>query len=354
MEIKVLMCGPSITDGGGMASVAQNYIMHLNGHGVTINYLTTHKKGSKLKLIVNFVASYFKFVTLFALRRYDLAHIHMTYKGSTLRKLLLSFTAYLLRIPYILHIHTDYSTFYNRSSLPLKHLINKSFRMARCVIVLDNEMGKWVGETVRKCNVCIIANGVEMHSHNPYNRDSTDVLFLGSLCRRKGIHDVCKCIKILDATLPQDVKFLLCGEDAVGNLKETITNMGILHRIGHFGWISNEQKEDVFHSSAIMILPSYQEGLPMSILESMAHGIPCISTTIAGIPSVIRNGENGILITPGDVAALADSIQSLISNPMTRNRFSREAFNTIKDNFTIGKMMADTMEVYRNSIFLKA
>ena len=72
------------------------------------------------------------------------------------------------------------------------------------------------------------------------------------------------------------------------------------------------------------VLPSYREGLPMSILETMGQGIPNISTRIASIPEVIQDGENGFLITLGDVEALQNRILKLVSEDRLRRNFQKK------------------------------
>ena len=83
------------------------------------------------------------------------------------------------------------------------------------------------------------------------------------------------------------------------------------------------------------VLPSYREGLPMSILETMGQGIPNISTRIASIPEVIQDGENGFLITPGDVEALQDRILKLVSEDRLRREFSEKGARLIREAFSL-------------------
>ena len=83
----------------------------------------------------------------------------------------------------------------------------------------------------------------------------------------------------------------------------------------------------------------------MSILETMARGIPNISTDIASIPEVIENGKNGFLIQPGDKNSLAERMISLLNDPLQREEFSKNGFSVIQDKFTLQKNIR-TLEAY--------
>lgn len=81
------------------------------------------------------------------------------------------------------------------------------------------------------------------------------------------------------------------------------------------GWVTREEKEIVLKKTDVFILPSYREGLPVSILESMSYGKAIIATNVGGIPEVVRDRENGLLIVPGELKQLENSLDFFIQNP---------------------------------------
>jgi glycosyltransferase involved in cell wall biosynthesis len=81
------------------------------------------------------------------------------------------------------------------------------------------------------------------------------------------------------------------------------------------GWISGMGKAIILNSSDVYILPSYNEGLPISILESMSYGKAIISTYVGGIPEIVRNKENGLLINPGELKQIEQTIDFFLENP---------------------------------------
>jgi len=109
------------------------------------------------------------------------------------------------------------------------------------------------------------------------------------------------------------------------------------HRIAHIGWIDGEQKKEFLKNTCVNVLPSYNEGLPMTILETMSYGIPNISTNIASIPEVIKDGETGYLIEPGDIDGLCESILKCVSDKEKLLQFSQNSYELIKQNFALDK-----------------
>ena len=103
-------------------------------------------------------------------------------------------------------------------------------------------------------------------------------------------------------------------------------------------------------NTILNVLPSYNEGLPMTILETMAYGIPNISTRIASIPEVITDSENGYLITPGDIEALESRLLTLIEDKMKREQFSQKSYLLIKTNLSLPYAIDSLTEIYSGLI----
>ena len=133
-------------------------------------------------------------------------------------------------------------------------------------------------------------------------------------------------------------------------MKKRIKELRIEHRIAHVGWVDGEQKREFMKNTILNVLPSYNEGLPMTILETMAYGIPNISTRIASIPEVITDSENGYLITPGDIEALESRLLTLIEDKMKREQFSQKSYLLIKTNLSLPYAIDSLTEIYSGLI----
>jgi glycosyltransferase involved in cell wall biosynthesis len=108
---------------------------------------------------------------------------------------------------------------------------------------------------------------------------------------------------------------IIGGNGEIQHLLDLINKHHIEDIVEFLGWISSNEKADVLNNADVYILPSYHEGLPISILESMSYGKAVISTKVGGIPEIVRNNENGLLINPGDLEAIKQSLNFFLENP---------------------------------------
>ena len=94
------------------------------------------------------------------------------------------------------------------------------------------------------------------------------------------------------------------------------------------------------------VLPSDVEGLPMAVLEAMAHGLPVVATAVGGIPEVITDGREGLLVPPGDAAALARAIQRLLTSSEMRLRLGDAARDRVSKEFSLETMANRYQQIY--------
>jgi len=293
---KILMCGSDLNVRGGMTSVIKNYLEYPDWGKYEICYIPTHIETNKILVAAYFFRAYIKIIFKALRGDFELAYFHTAERGSFFRKSILVHTFGKLGIKTVMHHHAaEFEEFYANLNDRMKHYVNYTLEKTNLNIVLSNRLIKMITDKAPTANVKVLYNAVETYEDNPYNPDARNILFLGRLGARKGTYDLLKVIKELDPLLPADVKFYLCGDGEIDNVKKLITEYGIVHRIAHVGWINSEQKKEYFADTMINVLPSYNEGLPMSILETMAYGIPNISTGIASIPEVISDGKNGFI-----------------------------------------------------------
>ncbi len=100
-----------------------------------------------------------------------------------------------------------------------------------------------------------------------------------------------------------------------------------------FDYLTGDKKIRVFMESDIFVLPSYAEGLPITILEAMAAGLPIVATAVGAIPEIIEDGKNGYIIEPGDFRTLADWIVRLAEDEKLRRRLGKNNTDTVKSHY---------------------
>lgn len=346
---RVLMCGSTLTTKGGMVSVVKNYLDYTDWGDYPITYIPTHFDGNKFLAACFFGLQYVHIFFLLLFRKYYIAHLHTAERGSFWRKALLLRLCHRMGVKVVLHHHgAEFEEFYAQSSQGAKRMIQNVLMQADANIVLSNMMQRQLLEKQPKAHCAVLYNAVATRSSNPYNVDASLVLFLGRLGKRKGVFDLLEAIKKMDKHIPYNVKFALCGDMGEKQVSEKVAELRIAHRVVHIGWIDGEQKQTFLANTMINCLPSYNEGLPMTILETMAYGIPNISTNIAAIPEVIRDGENGMLIEPGDIACLTEKLQRLIGDKSMRIRFSENAYSLINSEFSLLIQIDRLKEIYNS------
>jgi glycosyltransferase involved in cell wall biosynthesis len=100
------------------------------------------------------------------------------------------------------------------------------------------------------------------------------------------------------------------------------------------GWVSGQAKEKLLQRNGIYVLPSYNEGLPVSVLEAMAADLAVITTRVGGIPELIADGSNGVLIEPGDREGLKMSMSTLLGDDGLRRRLADAGRRRIEEKYS--------------------
>lgn len=345
------MFGSTLSTKGGMVSVVKNYLGYKDWGEYKITYIPTHFDGNKPLMMLHFMVRYVQTVIHALCGNYKIAHLHTAERGSYWRKSLLAKTMKLFGIKTVMHHHgAEFEEFYAKCSESQKERIRNVLEMVDVNIVLSKRLVGMIKDKAPNANVEVLYNAVVTYEENPYNESAKNILFLGRLGERKGTFDLLECISRIDNQIDKEVKFYLCGDGAIEEVKREIEELGIGHRIAHVGWIDGEQKREFMKNTMLNVLPSYNEGLPMTILETMAYGIPNISTQIASIPEVITDDENGFLITPGDIEALEDRMKVLIGDEMTRKEFSQKSYLLIKTKFSLPYAIDSLTKIYSGLI----
>ncbi|MDE6266956.1 MAG: glycosyltransferase family 4 protein [Muribaculaceae bacterium] len=342
----ILMCCSDLSYKGGMVTVVNNYLNVARWpDDYHIYFVPTHCNGGKAKLIWQFMKGLTRVLML--ARKIDVAHLHVAERGSFIRKGLLVKMLHAMNIPVVLHHHgAEFEPWYDSCSPGMKRRINSVLETADLNIVLSRRLEPMITSRAPHARVAALYNAVATFPENPYDPDRKEVLLLGRLGERKGVYLLLDAIKALDDELPEDIRFNLCGDGEVDLVRQRVGEMGISHRIGHIGWTAGELKEQILSRTVLNVLPSYNEGLPMTILETMARGIPNISTRVASIPEVIEDGVTGLLIEPGNTPQLTDALRRMLTDRHLRQQLSENSFSLINSRFSLTHTVDRLQAIY--------
>ncbi len=333
---------------GGMVSMIQNLLQYEEWDEFELSYLVSHIEGNRVKKAACFFKGYIHLVALLICRRTDLLHLHVSERGSVYRKAAILFFAKQLGYPVIVHHHgAEFWHFYSGLAGNKRKFVRRFIEEADLNILLSEKVRRDFQAEFPKAQTAVVGNAVKVPAQNPYSGGEDAVFTMGRLGERKGTYILLKAYADAVKTIPEYLSLWLCGDGETEKVEEYAKSLGLKDRIKHIGWIPGNEKEEVLRRALIHVLPSYQEVLPMSILETMAMGIPNISTGIASIPEVIEHGVNGYLIAPGDRKGLTELITKLCLDRELRMEMSRMAYQTVKEKFSIPVCCENIKELYR-------
>jgi glycosyltransferase involved in cell wall biosynthesis len=337
-KVRVLIVGSDLSVKGGITSVIKRFLKY-NFKNVEISLLPTYVEGSSLKKIKFFCKSVIKYLKKILSNEFDIVHIHMSYKGSFFRKLIIIILSKFFNKRIILHLHgSEFEIFYKKSNKFLQTIIKFTFRTSDRVIVLGKNWSDIVKKIEPKSNVDIFRNAVDIPKYKvELSNHKLNILFLGVLIKRKGIYELIEAIKVLsDKRLVSqyNLNFIIGGSGIEeGQVKLIVDKYNLNYCVDMVGWVDGELKEELLKKSQLFVLPSYNEGLPMAILEAMSYGIPIISTNVGSIDEVVINNKTGYLINPGDKDMLAEAITKSINDLSMWKKMSYNARVKIIDEF---------------------
>jgi len=331
----VLMIGPPVDGRGGMSSVAAAYrdqglFQRMNVH--YINTMGGHTPLGKLRAAALALRAFEKFLRAHSVR---LVHIHVSSGPSYWRKAVFVLAAQCHRVPVVLHIHGgNFPEFYAESGALTRWCIRKTFAAARKVIVLSTNWIPKVSAFVEAQRCVAVGNPVlAWKSSDRSDRSVRKFLFMGRLERDKGIYELLEAFVSVLARYP-DAELLLGGEGDLDAVMAVIAQKRLANSVHLLGWVVGEEKRQVFERADALVLPSYIEGLPVSMLEAMQCGMPVIVTSVGSVPEVVSHQVNALMIPPGDKAQLADAMMQLASDAGAASRMGEAGRTLFAANFS--------------------
>lgn len=172
---------------------------------------------------------------------------------------------------------------------------------------------------------------------------------VGRLDRAKAHHVLLRAVReLVDRGIPDTTRFLIIGDGEWRDcLKELAASMGISDRVIFTGYVQPGQLPALISRMNIFVISSAVESLPYTLIEAMACGVPVVSTAVGGIPEIITDGYNGLLVNPGDHSALAQKIMMLMASPDTRSRMVSNAKDGRLDRFSLRDTVRDLELLYQ-------
>ncbi len=187
-----------------------------------------------------------------------------------------------------------------------------------------------------------------LYAPRPFREDPApfEILFVGRLAPVKGPHVL---IAAMDRLVRQRrvVRLRFVGDGpSRPAMERDIAERGLLQHVIFEGWQNAGTVRTLYQQADIVALPSFAEGIPVALMEAMAMEIPCVSTRVTGIPELIRDQVDGLLVAPASDEELAEAIARLLDDPELRRRLGESARRRVIENFNLERNTAQLAAIF--------
>jgi glycosyltransferase involved in cell wall biosynthesis len=318
----------------------------------SVNHRPIKKSGiiSWQNIILAFL-QYSRFLVKLFRSRPQIIHIHTSQGFGWLKDTFYILIGRLYGVKVVLHIHAaNFNSLYGGKGKVIQRYTRWAMGLTDAVISISDEWklrleGIVPAEKITSFRNCI---NIDSFSQRPINRvaDKVLVFFIGSIGKRKGAFDLLEALgrlKTRGCVLPTTIAGYEESEGMLEKAKLRLQELNLTDSCELPGTVVGEKKSELFARANLFVLPSYNEGLPMAILEGMSAGMAVISTPVGGIPEVVRDGYNGFLVQPGDIDHLAEKLEVLARDPILCNlmgKRSREIVEELDVDHYIERLLA--------------
>jgi glycosyltransferase involved in cell wall biosynthesis len=353
--MRVGMIGPDLEAKGGIATLARTFLQSEAVRAHELRYFPTVGSGPIAQRVGQMALGQARAArAIFQGYRPELVHIHVADGLSFYRKLVYMREALALGVPVVLHNNFAHLERLYNKSLAHAALVRHTYTRAALVLAVSTDMAAQLKEwTNGQAKVEVLYNPVdtkELGRHTPRAfGQGPRVLFMGAIGPRKGVFDLVTAWAEVVKAVP-GATLRIGGDGELPKLRERVAELGLGDSVELLGWVKGEDRLKVWAEADLYCLPSYAEGLPVSVLEAMASGLAVVSTAVNGTPDAVVEGETGLLIAPGDVGALRDRLVRLLQGHEERTRMGAAGRARVEEVFDGEVLGARLVELWERAL----
>ena len=357
---RILMVGTALDGRGGVAAVLS--VLRASGlfEREAVHYVSTHREGGMLAKLVHAGAGLWATLRTCLLRRPAIVHAHVSSGASFLRKSLVLLVARASGCKTIFHLHGGTFRQYalEHSGVLMRRWIRHTIERSSLVIALSDSWAAFLSGFAPKARVMVVPNAVPMPAApamtatagapgTPVAVVPERILFLGRIEPAKGTAELLDAVARQAPRFPR-LRLVLGGSGDLDGLRRAAAERGIDGRIDLPGWLDAAARDAELARASVFCLPSHAEGLPMAVLEAMAAGKAVVASSVGGLPELIRDGENGLLVPPRDAAALAQALARLLDDAGLRSRLGAAARGTVETQYSTQAVCGRLAAIYND------
>jgi len=355
------MIGTDMASKGGVSSVIRLY-QESGLFDESVQFMSSFQDGSRLHKCLYYAKFLGRYIaTLLTQKQLRLVHVHTASKGSFARKSLVILLARLFGKRVIIHMHgAGFAVFYDKMSAPLQWVTRRILNCSDVLIALSRQWQDDLYRISRHPKIRVLYNPTVLKNPVFHQTDlerpiddevretgMVNFLFMGRLGQRKGVYDIIESARHVKAN---NIKIHLYGDGEIDEVKRKVQAAGVADKVAVHGWIDGNRKDETFRGANVLLLPSYHEGLPISVLEALAYGLPVLATDVGGIAEAVENGVNGYLIEPGECEALTSRMEQLAASSELRLKMGESGYRLAADKFDLSVIMRQLEALYAEII----
>lgn len=365
-RMTVLISGHLPPPMGGMATYYQTLLSSSLSEYINLHFVQTSSQKRELSnsgtaTFSNLISAFqdcVRFTKALLKTRPQIAHIGTAFGLSFVKHSYCVFISRLLGCRVLLHPHCSISTLYTDKSKAWQWFFRQVIRNTHGLIVLSQE---WLqlSKLIPGSQIYYLPNSVNLSTYQSalnarLSRQSTGqplkILYLGYLGSAKGSFVILEAVSKIQSENAR-MNFHLVGSELTPGelelLREKITDNHLEQVVKLLPPVSGDEKIALFQNADIFIYPSFHEGVPMAVLEAMASGLPIIATRVGGLPDVVKDGENGLLIDAGQPQQLADALLKLYRDEGLRKSMQAASIQIVRDRFSLDQHVINLVNIYQ-------
>jgi len=337
---RLVMLGAAPETRGSIATVVDAYRAHGLFKRWPIDYIAMYGDGGLPHNLTLSMKALREFGVRLARYRQAVVHLHTAASRGLLRDALFMAATLAARCPLIVQLH---GTGFERLRDPA--LMGFFLERAACVVAPSESLRSWIRGIARRAHAVCVPNPVAVAPEAQREPRPNLVLFLGRLEAAKGVFDVLEAVSALRPTVP-DVRLVCAGDGDRVAVARYAERLGIADAVKFTGWVGPSGKRALLEAAAVFVLPSYEEAMPMSLLEAMSAGLPAIVSPVGGIPEVVVDGVTGFLVAPGDTASLQRLLRKVLLDRGLAARIGAAARESARLRFAPERALPKLEEIY--------
>lgn len=262
----------------------------------------------------------------------------------------------LTKKPLVITLHGAGVSYTGRRK-PAEHVVKRILRSADAIIAVSEHLKNKALHLNPNLDIQIIPGGVranpflskreEIRKEYNFFDDEKIIVFVGRVEEKKGIMDLIDAMQLLDGDLR--AKLIIVGDgDLRPQLERKIKSKGVTKSVIFMGWREHREINKILAASDMFVLPSHTEGLPQTILEAEASGLPIIVTSVGGIPEAIEGYTNGILVNPREPSELAKAMTCMIERKT--DKLNNHSLQITLKKYSWEDVADRYIKIYRNMI----